>query len=149
MVLLLVAVVTSFLTIVVHSLLPGVVVRGVQRHIARGRGGIWVWDVILVVKFTLLALAAHFVEIALWALSFVLCGEFSNFALALYYSGVTYTTLGDTSTVLSARWRLLEPIEAADGMLMFGVTTAIIFAVIVRLVEAKFGLQRDPPAKTG
>lgn len=145
MALLLLAALTTFFTILIHSLLPTVVVRGVQRHFARGRGGIWLWDVILVVKFTLLALAAHFVEIALWAISFVLCGQFSNFSLALYYSGVTYTTLGDSTTVLSARWRLLEPIEAANGMLMFGVTTAIIFAVIVRLVEAKFGLQRDPP----
>jgi voltage-gated potassium channel Kch len=149
MVLLLVAVLTTFFTILVHSLLPGVIVRGVLRHTARGRGGIWLWDVVLVIRFTLLALAAHFVEIALWALSFVLCGEFSNFASALYYSGVTYTTLGDSTTVLSARWRLLEPIEAANGMLMFGVTTAIIFAVIVRLTEAKFGLQRDPPPRTG
>ena len=140
MALLLVAALASFFTILVHSLLPGMIVRGVLHHIARDRGGIWLWDVILVIKFTLLALAAHFVEIALWALSFVLCGEFSNFASALYYSGVTYTTLGDSTTVLSARWRLLEPIEAANGMLMFGVTTAIIFAVIVRLIEAKFGL---------
>jgi len=49
--------------------------------------------------------------------------------------------------VLSARWRMLAPIEAANGMLMFGVSTAIIFAVILRLIEAKFGLQRDPPPK--
>ena len=149
MALLLVAVLTTFFTVVVHSLLPGVVVRGVLHHIARGRAGNWLWDVILVTKFTLLALAAHFVEIALWALSFVLCGEFSNFAFALYHSGVTYTTLGDSTTVLSARWRLLDPVEAANGMLMFGVTTAIIFAVIVRLIEAKFGLQRDLPPKSG
>ena len=40
-------------------------------------------------------------------------------------------------------------IEAANGMLMFGVTTAIIFAVIQRLIEAKFGLQRDPTPKAG
>jgi voltage-gated potassium channel Kch len=126
-----------------------VIVSSVLHHITRGRGGIWIWDVVLVIRFTLLALAAHFVEIALWALSFVLCGEFSNFASAVYYSGVTYTTLGDSTTVLSARWRLLEPIEAANGMLMFGVTTAIIFAVIVRLIEAKLGLQREPPPKTG
>ncbi len=149
MALLLVAALTSFCTILVHSLLPGVITRGVLRHIARGRGGIWLWDVILTTKFTLLALAAHLVEIALWAVPFVLCGEFSNFTRALYYSGVTYTTLGDSMTVLSARWRLLEPIEAAVGMLMFGVTTAMIFAVIVRLIEAKFGLQRDPPPEIG
>jgi voltage-gated potassium channel Kch len=149
MALLLVAVLASFFTILVHSLLPGVIVRGVRHHIARGQRGFWVWDAILVTRLTLFALAAHFVEISLWALSFVLCGQFSNFALALYYSGVTYTTLGDNTTVLSARWRLLEPIEAANGMLMFGVTTAIIFAVIARLIETKLGLQRDPRPKTG
>src|SRR5579859_619419 len=149
MALLLVAVVTTLFTVLIHSLIPPLIVQGVRRHLARGQAGIWFWDVILVMLFTLLALAAHLAEIVLWALSFVLCGEFSNFAAALYYSGNTYTTLGDSTTVLSARWRMLGPIEAADGMLMFGVSTAIIFAVIHRMVEAKFGLQRDPPPKPG
>ncbi len=147
MALLLVGVVTTLFTVLVHSLIPLMIVKGVRLHLARDRAGIWFWDVILVMNFMLLTLTAHFVEIALWALSFVLCGEFSNFTAALYYSGNTYTTLGD-STVLSTRWRLLGPIEAANGMLMFGVTTAIIFAVIHRLIEAKFGLQRDQPPKT-
>ncbi|MGA8553339.1 MAG: ion channel, partial [Candidatus Acidiferrales bacterium] len=75
----------------------------------------------------------------------VLCGEFSNFAAALYYSGATYTTLGDDTVVISARWRLLGPLEAADGVLMFGVTTAMIFAVIQRLVQARLGAQHVPP----
>jgi voltage-gated potassium channel Kch len=149
MALLLVAVVTTLLTVLVHSLIPPMIVAGVRLHRARGRAGIWFWDVILVMNFTLLVLAAHFVEIAFWALSFVLCGEFSNFAAAIYYSGATYTTLGDNTTVLSARWRLLGPIEAANGMLMFGVTTAIIFAVIHRLVEAKFAVEYGPPPKSG
>jgi hypothetical protein len=148
MALLLVAVMTTLFTVLVHSLIPPLIVQGVRRHLARGKAGKWFWDVILVMLFTLLALAAHSAEIALWALSFVLCGEFPNFAAALYYSGNTYTTLGDSTTVLSARWRMLGPIEAADGMLMFGVSTAIIFAVIHRLIEAKFGLQHDPPLKT-
>jgi len=147
--LLLVGVVTTLFTVLVHSLIPAMILKGVRLHLARGRAGIWFWDVILVMNFTLLTLAAHFVEIALWALSFVLCGEFSNFAGALYFSGNTYTTLGDSTTVLSARWRLLAPVEAANGMLMFGVTTAIIFAVIHRLIEAKFDPQGDSPPKTG
>jgi len=149
MALLLIGTITTLFTVLVHSLLPPTIVKRVLHHIARGRGGIWIWDVVLIMEFTVLALAAHFVEIALWALSFVLCGEFSNFTAALYYSGNTYTTLGDSTTVLSARWRMLAPIEAANGMLMFGVSTAIIFAVILRLIEAKFGLQRDPPPKIG
>jgi len=148
MALLLVGVFTTLFTVLVHSLIPPTIVMSVRRHLARGRAGIWFWDVILVMFFTLLALAAHLAEIALWALSFVLCGEFPNFTAALYYSGNTYTTLGDSTTVLSARWRLLAPIEAANGMLMFGVSTAIIFAVILRLVEAKFGLHLDQPSKT-
>ena len=147
--LLLVCVVTTLFTVLIHSLIPLMIVKGVRLHLAQGRAGIWFWDLILVMNFTLLALAAHFVEIALWALSFVLCGEFSSFAAALYYSGNTYTTLGDSTTVLSARWRMLAPVEAANGMLMFGVSTAIIFAVILRLIEAKFGSQGDPPPKTG
>ena len=146
MALLLVGTITTLFTVLVHSLLPPRIVKRVLHHIAQGRGGIWLWDVTLIMEFTAFALAAHFAEITLWALSLVLCGEFSNFTAALFYSGNTYTTLGD-STVLSARWRMLGPIEAANGMLMFGVSTAIIFAVILRFIEAKFGLQRDSPPK--
>ena len=145
---LIVGAVTTLFTVLVHSLIPPTIVKTLRVHFAQGRAGIWFWDLALVMVFTLVALAAHLVEIAFWALSFVLCGEFSNFTAAFYYSGNTYTTLGDSTTVLSARWRLLAPIEAADGMLMFGVTTAIIFAVIHRLVEAKFGLERDASPRT-
>jgi len=39
---------------------------------------------------------------------------------------------------MTSSWKLLGPMEAADGMLMFGVSTAIIFAVIQRLIETRF-----------
>ena len=142
---LLVGVATTFFTIIVHALVLNTIIEAVRRYLSLGRAGAFLRDLTLVMNAMLLALAGHFVEIALWALSFVLCGEFSNFATALYYSADTYTTLGDSTIVLSARWRLLGPLEAADGMLMFGITTALIFAVIQRLVEAKLGEQRDTP----
>jgi hypothetical protein len=142
---LLVGVATTFFTIIVHALVLNTIIAAVRRYVLRGRAGVFLRDVTLVMNATLLALAGHFVEIALWALSFVLCGEFSNFAAALYYSAASYTTLGDGTIVISARWRLLGPLEAADGVLMFGVSTAMIFAVIQRLVQAKLGVQRDPP----
>jgi hypothetical protein len=126
---LLVGVATTFFTIIVHALVLYTIIEAVRRYLSRGRAGVFLRDLTL----------------ALWALSFVLCGEFSNFAAALYYSAATYTTVGDGSIVISARWRLLGPLEAADGMLMFGVTTAMIFAVIQRLVQAKLEVQRDPP----
>jgi Ion channel len=69
---------------------------------------------------------------------FVICGQFQEFGIAYYHSAVNYTTLGYGDLIMSPSWKLLGPLEAADGTLMFGVSTAIIFAVIVRLVQAKF-----------
>jgi Ion channel len=68
---------------------------------------------------------------------FYFCGEFMDFAAAFYHSAENYTTLGYGDVVMSASWRLLGPFEAGDGMLMFGVSTAMIFAVIQRLVEIR------------
>jgi hypothetical protein len=68
----------------------------------------------------------------------MLCGEFPAFATAYYHSAVNYTTLGYGDLIMTPAWRLLGPLEAATGMLMFGVSTAIIFAVIQRLILARF-----------
>jgi hypothetical protein len=46
--------------------------------------------------------------------------------------------VGSGEVVLSLRWKLLGPLEAAAGLLMFGVSTALIFAVIQRLIHARF-----------
>jgi hypothetical protein len=139
----------AFLTIIVHALFPGMIVRVANRHAMRGRDSIWLWDVTFVIGATLLLLIGHLVEIALWGLSFVWCGEIPSFITAFYYSAVTYTTLGDDAIVLSARWKLLAPIEAAVGMLMFGLSTAMIFALIHRFIEAQFEGQSDSPLKRG
>lgn len=85
------------------------------------------------------AFVAHMAEIALWAALFVLCGEFRSFELAYYHSAVNYTTLGYGDLVMTPSWKLLGPLEAADGALMFGVSTAMIFAIAQRLMRAKFG----------
>jgi hypothetical protein len=46
--------------------------------------------------------------------------------------------LGYGDLVMTPAWRMLGPLEAADGMLMFGVSTAIIFALIQRLLQDRF-----------
>jgi len=74
----------------------------------------------------------------LWAGVFVLCGEFQDFATAYYHSAVNYTSLGYGDLIMSPSWKLLGPLETADGMLLFGVSTAMIFAVIQRLVETHY-----------
>jgi Ion channel len=99
--------------------------------------GFWV-DLSIVALAIGVALIAHLVDIGLWAVLFVLCGQFSGFGSAYYYSAADYTTLGYGDVLVTSAWRMLEPLEAANGMLMFGVSTAIVFAVIQGIVQARF-----------
>ncbi len=79
-------------------------------------------------------MAAHFLNIALWAWVYVLCGEFDrDFNTALYFSGVTYTTLGYGDVLLSSRWHLLGPMEAAGGVLLFGLSGAMLFSLFMHI----------------
>ncbi len=84
-----------------------------------------------------LLLLVHLVNIALWAVLFWLCGEFAGFEAAYYHSAVNYSSLGYGDIVMSARWRLLGPLETIDGIVMFGISTALIFALMMRLIEQR------------
>jgi len=84
------------------------------------------------------AIVAHLVEIALWAALFVMCGEFKSLPTAYYHSAVNYTTLGYGDLIMTPSWKLLGPLEAGDGALMFGLSTARIFTIAQRLAHAKF-----------
>jgi Ion channel len=109
-----------------------------QRAVRSGFAGVrFSRNVIVLSGAILVALAAHLLQIAAWAVVFELCGEFSDFAAAFYHSAVNYTTLGYGDYVMSPPWRLLGPIEAADGMLMFAFSTAIVVAVIQRVIRAR------------
>src|SRR5215469_15292190 len=131
--------VTIVCTILIHALPLQATVNFVRREIQLGRVGIGFWDDIFIVARALVyALLAHLVEIALWAVLFILCGEFSDFGTAYYHSAVNYTSLGYGDIIMTPAWKLLGPLETANGMLLFGVSTAMIFAVIQRLVEARF-----------
>jgi hypothetical protein len=48
---------------------------------------------------------------------------------------VNFTTLGYGDIVMSRAWRLLGPLEAVAGMLMFGVSTAVLFGVTQALIR--------------
>jgi hypothetical protein len=108
-----------------------------EKRLGRAGAGLWI-DFAIVVVAMLLAFVAHLIEIGLWAELFRICGGFQEFGIAYYFSAANYTTLGAGNLTMSPSWKLLEPLEAADGALMFGVSTAMIFTVIVRLIQARF-----------
>ena len=126
-------------TICIHALAVNGTINFLRREEKSGRTGIGLGiDLRIVTLVITLALAAHLLEIALWAGLFMLCGEFQVFGVAYYHSAVNYTTLGYGDLIMTPAWRLLGPLEAADGSLMFGVSTAMTFAVVLRLIQARF-----------
>lgn len=131
--------VATLLTILVHAVTLGLTVRFFRRERSLGHvGRVVSHNLEIFVLAISIAFVAHLAEIALWAALFEACGEFKSFALAYYHSAVNYTTLGYGDLIMTPSWKLLGPLEAADGALMFGVSTAMIFAVAQRLMQAKF-----------
>ena len=130
-------------TIVIHGFVVHTVVMALRRNLQRGVLGARIWvNMTFIMAATLLALAGHLMEIALWAIALYLCGAVVDISAAIYSSAGSYTTSG-SDIVLPPQWKLLGPLEAVIGMLMFGLSTAFIFAVIERLLRARFQGEDD------
>jgi len=126
-------------TIMIHLLPIIATVAFVRRERKLGHAGTNFWvDMGIVALAISSALVAHLIEVALWAVLYLICGEFADFRTAYYRSAVNYTSLGYGDLIMSPSWKLLGPLEAANGMLLSGVSTAMILAVIQRLVQARF-----------
>lgn len=83
----------------------------------------------------LVMLLGNFLQTAIWALLFLLLGEFDDFQTALYFSGVTFATLGYGDLVLSPQWRLQSALTSGSGILMFGVSTAVMTAAVMDVMK--------------
>ena len=83
---------------------------------------------VAVTALVLVMLLATVVESGAWAITYLMIGALDSAEAAAYFSMVTYTTLGYGDITLSDEWRLLSSFEAANGILMFGWSTALIFA---------------------
>jgi hypothetical protein len=124
--------------VILNSLAVAGIIRVVAVMLRRGYAETVFWKNATVVLVTaLITTVAHLFLMALWALVFLQFGEFKSFGQAFYHSAVNYTTLGYGDIVMSAPWRLLGPLEALTGVLMLGISTALMFAVITRLVERR------------
>jgi len=80
----------------------------------------------------LIATALHAVESALWAVSYNYLGALPDFKSGMLYSLGAMTTFGRPGVHLEADWELLGAIEALNGWLLFGLTTAFLFGLIQR-----------------
>lgn len=87
------------------------------------------WSTLFVINGVMMLLVlGNIAQVAIWALLFRLLGEFPGFGEAVYHSAVNFATLGYGDIVMSNNHKLLGPIEAINGVIMIGVSTAALMA---------------------
>jgi hypothetical protein len=91
----------------------------------------------LLVRVAWLLLLLHLAEIAVWALFFWWQHCLPNLESALYFSGVTYATVGYGDLVLPQEWRLFGPIEGLTGILMCGLSVSFFFAIVSKIFRVE------------
>ena len=123
-------------TVIIHAIGTTMWVR----HIAQRYPDVDAWRnrlaIAILTQTVLVLVALHALEIMLWAASYVVLlpdSELASFEQAVYFSFVTFTTLGYGDITLSEGWRLLSGIEALNGILLVGWTTAMLFTVVQRM----------------
>jgi voltage-gated potassium channel Kch len=119
-------------TTAIHSVFTIFSLRVLNRWLHR-RHNVHSYNAIALIAGTILMFfAAALIEVGLWAGAYLAIGAVEGVETSIYYSMVTFTTLGYGDVVLSDRWRLLSSLEAANGIIMFGWTTAVVMAVVQR-----------------
>lgn len=81
----------------------------------------------------LLATVLHGIEAATWASAYLLLGALPNTKSAMLYSLIAMTSYGHANLFLEEQWQLMGALEALNGMLLFGLTTAFLFAIIQKV----------------
>jgi hypothetical protein len=80
---------------------------------------------------TLTLFIGYLAQAAVWALLFTYVGrQFEAYDTAFYHSLVNFTSLGYGDIVMDERWRLMGALEAANGVLMFGIGASALLAVM-------------------
>ena len=130
------------LTVVIHTLGIIALIHFLTSWMPRRRPAESYLGMVEVLVVSVLAVFfLHTLEIWCWALFYLWIGEFVELERALYFSTVTFSTLGFGDITLQDRWQLLSSFEAVNGIILVGVSTGLIFAIIQRLymLSAKVG----------
>ena len=119
---------TMALCLFLQSLLVIVALRYYSRHSSKVNNPSFVSSLVVVNGVMLLLVIGNLIQVAIWALLFEVLGEFNQFGAAFYHSAVNFSTLGYGDIVMSDQHKLLGPLEAINGVLMIGVSTAALMA---------------------
>jgi voltage-gated potassium channel Kch len=91
-------------------------------------------NIFFFIEIFAIILSLHLAQMCIWAVFYAIWAGLKDFESALYFSIATYVTIGYGDVVLPVGWRLLGAIEGITGILTFGWSTGVIFAVASRLM---------------
>jgi hypothetical protein len=114
----------------------------VRRHQQRTTPGFWSGLGVITGVMCILVVG-NLTQVTIWGVLFKALGEFPRLTDAVYHSAVNFGTLGYGDIVMSDRYRFLGPLEAINGALMIGVSTAALTAAFQDL------LRRSAPGSRG
>lgn len=132
----LIGILTILVTVILHAVATTILITWLKDFVPRPLRSYGTLARSLLVAISACVLAIkHGIDIVIWAgVFFVFAGpQFSNFDDAFYFSSVTYTTLGYGDIVVTGPWRRLCSFEAINGMILFGLTTALLFVLVEHL----------------
>jgi hypothetical protein len=140
---LLIGVATMSLCLLMQSILLITALRYYVRHERPGSNAS-TWSTVLVINSVMtLLVVGNLAQIAIWAVLFRLLGEFETFAAAAYHSAVNFATLGYGDVVMSEQNRFLGPLEAINGVLMVGISTAALMATFQDAIKNSGRVRRE------
>jgi voltage-gated potassium channel len=102
-------------------------------------------NIVLFIEIFAIILSLHLAQMCIWAGFYAIWAGLKDFESALYFSIATYVTIGYGDVVLPVGWRLVGAIEGVTGVLTFGWSTGVLFAVASRLMAIRVGQNRFEP----
>jgi hypothetical protein len=121
---------TSIANITIHALVMTVVVYAAHAVRAKQKSSSSLMVINVMIATVSILMVAHACEVLVWALTYRLVGAAPAEADLVYFAFVNYTTLGYGDLIPVKDWKLLGPMTAMNGVLMFGWSTAVIFEVL-------------------
>ena len=127
----------SSITVLIHGLATMFITsRARKGNFLHGDAPLWL-DFARVAFVVAIVFIATLVESAWWAMNYVHLGAIETFEEAMYFSTVTYTTLGYGDITLVVQWRVLSAFQAANGVIIAGWSTALVFAVVQQIYNSR------------
>ena len=122
----------SLVNITIHALVMTMVVGVAQTASTRKILHPSLFLIAVMVPTVSVLMATHTLEVFVWSLTYSIVDAAPAGANLVYFAFVNYTTLGYGDIVPVEQWRLLGPLTAMNGVLLFGWSTAVIFEVLRR-----------------